>query len=691
MKRGATVIQVLIAGPSDVKEFKTVVRDRVHHWSKLQGAPMQVMLVPVMWEEDSVPAMGASAQDTINQQLADESDALIALFGTRLGTATSTAVSGTAEEIDRFCSNRKPVAVLFYDGPGEIKQVDTDQLNRLRDYRKRCEAKGLLGAFESVAELGEQLDRILTKQAREILGNQEQSVTEPPPPIAPTAASGRVADVQIKEESEEAWTKLGRGELEEGMKALKTAYDKKPGDSSWPEREVLGLSYAFIVGGSSKALSILRARMEVTQDPSPKMKFYFGRTLEMTGEDDVALPYLRDAATGDGPTALLALGRLVQLELKRGNRAAAFEHVRQRIRSDAERRDKAGIVRILAQVLQESDEQSDNHEGLLLRELAYDIHPRDDEEQERLARLYVDRGDSLGLALLHYGELIQREPTPEAETNYGWSASKLGFPIEAVSSYRRGQAQDEPFAIANLALTLLESGFVPEARDLLDSARRKGVSHAQIDKATGAIVEQEENERERLADRLKLVRSIRDWRVREAQAMLESPLDAASLAGEYTADPEFAALTLWVGSAEYTGTFYFEPGRLASLRGRLTGRRMDFVWESVQPPITPVKAGEGLTLASLLSPYPPLPAVGFGVLLFSDAGAEGYFVKGNGVLDEATAPSMTEWRLKYDSQRSAATKRLSEQLVKAIASGRVRRTKPPETEAKSPPSSDSPA
>ena len=58
------------------------------------------MLEPVGWETHSVPELGDRPQAIINRQILRESDLLIAVFWTRIGTATGAHPSGTVEEIE---------------------------------------------------------------------------------------------------------------------------------------------------------------------------------------------------------------------------------------------------------------------------------------------------------------------------------------------------------------------------------------------------------------------------------------------------------------------------------------------------------------------------------------------------------------------------------------------------------------
>jgi hypothetical protein len=79
-------------------------------------------------------------------------DIVIALFDSRLGMATSTAVSGTAEEIQRSHEAGKPVHVWFSDEPIP-RDADVQQLQLLNEFKATLQSLGLLGSYASPDDL----------------------------------------------------------------------------------------------------------------------------------------------------------------------------------------------------------------------------------------------------------------------------------------------------------------------------------------------------------------------------------------------------------------------------------------------------------------------------------------------------------------------------------------------------------
>lgn len=156
MPFAAHVLRVLIASPGDTRDERDAVERALHEWNATRAAREQVVLLPRRWETNAVPVLGGSGQGAINKQLLDNADIVIALFDSRLGQATEAAVSGTAEEIERADAAGKQVHVYFSEEPLP-RDVDTDQLDALRDFKTLLESKGLLGSYADPGDLAGQV------------------------------------------------------------------------------------------------------------------------------------------------------------------------------------------------------------------------------------------------------------------------------------------------------------------------------------------------------------------------------------------------------------------------------------------------------------------------------------------------------------------------------------------------------
>lgn len=152
MPYAAHVLRVMIASPSDTTEARNAVEAAIHGWNDASARSNQIILQPWRWETSAVPLLGGHPQSLINAQGVDDSDIVFGLFGSRLGSPTPDAVSGTVEEIERAVEQGKPVHLYFSNAPLSV-DVDTAQLEGLREFKREMQSRGLLGEFSNVSQL----------------------------------------------------------------------------------------------------------------------------------------------------------------------------------------------------------------------------------------------------------------------------------------------------------------------------------------------------------------------------------------------------------------------------------------------------------------------------------------------------------------------------------------------------------
>jgi hypothetical protein len=148
----AHVLRTMIASPSDTTEARDAVESAMYGWNDANAATKQTILQPWRWETSAVPLLGGHPQSLINSQGVDESDVIFALFGSRLGSPTPDAVSGTVAEIERAVAQGKPVHLYFSTAPLP-NDVDTAQLDGLRAFKAEISQRGLLGGFSNASQL----------------------------------------------------------------------------------------------------------------------------------------------------------------------------------------------------------------------------------------------------------------------------------------------------------------------------------------------------------------------------------------------------------------------------------------------------------------------------------------------------------------------------------------------------------
>lgn len=166
----AIAVQVLIASPADVVQERQAAEVAMARWNAMHARDSGVTLLPITWETHAYPEMGARPQEIVNKQIVRQSDVLVGIFWTRVGTPTGVAESGTVEDVKEFIEAGKPVLLYFASRPVAPDSVDPGQLAAVRTFKNEIRAQGLVDDFESIEDFGHKLLFALTRLARERFG-----------------------------------------------------------------------------------------------------------------------------------------------------------------------------------------------------------------------------------------------------------------------------------------------------------------------------------------------------------------------------------------------------------------------------------------------------------------------------------------------------------------------------------------
>lgn len=175
----------MLASPSDVKEERETFSRILDTWNGLHSANERAVILPVKWETHSTPEMGDRPQAIINKQLVNDSDILVGIFWTKLGTPTGAAASGSVEEIEEFRAHQKPVLLYFSNAPVVASSINVEQYQLLKEYRDKCFGEGLVATYDFVPEFRDLLLRHLLETVRRLQGN-ERAPTTPTPEASAT-------------------------------------------------------------------------------------------------------------------------------------------------------------------------------------------------------------------------------------------------------------------------------------------------------------------------------------------------------------------------------------------------------------------------------------------------------------------------------------------------------------------------
>lgn len=169
----AKVYRVLIASPGDVGEERNVIPDVINEWNAVSAHRAKSILMPVKWETHTYPAMGDRPQAIINEQIVKDCDLLVGIFWTRIGTQTGVSVSGTAEEIEQFVEQGKPVMLYFSQFPVDPEKIDIEQFRVMREFRDKMRQKGLTESYSGSADFRQKFVRQLSFNVDSLLGTQK--------------------------------------------------------------------------------------------------------------------------------------------------------------------------------------------------------------------------------------------------------------------------------------------------------------------------------------------------------------------------------------------------------------------------------------------------------------------------------------------------------------------------------------
>ncbi len=159
----ATILNVMIASPNDVSEERQLVRDAIYEWNAIHSKQFGVMLNPVGWETHVAPEMGGRPQEIINKRILEDSDILLGIFWTRLGTETGEYVSGTVEEISRHIASQKLTSIYICDRPIPPSKI-TDQYQKLQVQIREWMPNGVLEFYNDLLTFKQKIKDHITLQ-----------------------------------------------------------------------------------------------------------------------------------------------------------------------------------------------------------------------------------------------------------------------------------------------------------------------------------------------------------------------------------------------------------------------------------------------------------------------------------------------------------------------------------------------
>ncbi|NDV97244.1 hypothetical protein D0T84_20400 [Dysgonomonas sp. 521] len=153
------IFNIFISTPSDTQNEILKIEDSIEQWNTFNSKSEGIMLKSLMWGKDTYPitigGLEGRPQGIINKQLLEESDILIGVFWTRIGTPTIDEngveyVSGSAEEIAKHIKAGKPAMLFFSKAKPDLEKLgkkEMIQYEKLLSFKKEYRQFGLVIEF----------------------------------------------------------------------------------------------------------------------------------------------------------------------------------------------------------------------------------------------------------------------------------------------------------------------------------------------------------------------------------------------------------------------------------------------------------------------------------------------------------------------------------------------------------------
>lgn len=327
-------LRIFVASPGDVRKERACLPEIVERLNRGIGRSDGVHLDLWRWEVDAAPELG-EPQALINPEV-DEADIVVVILWRRIGSPTSSARSGTVEEVKRSAARwqatgRPLVQVYVCKRPIAVSDLESDdaleQLRDLRGFLRGFEKSALMSEFSETEEFATRVHDNLQSAVRSLL-----SAKEPPASLSPRAASEALERVDWTGErsfraTERAEAHRLRDEMREALAAR--GFSREAQDSfatSFAELFTNAVTHGLGTQGASGrtvrvlgSVNMTYASLCVFNPPGARVEF--GAWLKRARERLLADPF---APGGRGLLLLQSLADELQAEDEDGMRAVFY-------------------------------------------------------------------------------------------------------------------------------------------------------------------------------------------------------------------------------------------------------------------------------------------------------------------------------------------------------------------------------
>jgi hypothetical protein len=206
MAKTITTLQVVVGYPDDVAEERDILDEVVNELNRIWSQSLGIRIELIDWKTHSWPNVGSDSQAVINAEFGNQYDIFLGMMWMKFGEPTPRAGSGTAEEfhraLERFKHDPNSLRIMFYfkDAPPQsLKQIDTEQLKLVREFKKQvADEGGLYFEFTDRKQFTSAVRLHLSRQAQEYGKSWGIGTKDVKPPVNST--TGTVSNAVIDEE-----------------------------------------------------------------------------------------------------------------------------------------------------------------------------------------------------------------------------------------------------------------------------------------------------------------------------------------------------------------------------------------------------------------------------------------------------------------------------------------------------------
>lgn len=164
----ATCYNVMIVSPSDISEEREIAKDVLYRWNELNSRFHNIVFSVLGYDINAHADSGIHPQESLNHQLLEQADLIIAIFWTKLGTPTTDYSSGSVEEITKHIQQGKKVLIYFSNKQISPSGFDSKQYQKLQQYKKSIQGNTFYKEFSTDTEFEKILNNDLQLISNEL-------------------------------------------------------------------------------------------------------------------------------------------------------------------------------------------------------------------------------------------------------------------------------------------------------------------------------------------------------------------------------------------------------------------------------------------------------------------------------------------------------------------------------------------